>query len=210
MKNFTSNLMITAGMLMMLSAVGLAGYNIREDRDGGAAAGEILARLKPQIAVTAEAAPAPPPEDDPFFAPAPEQIAEELEIDIDENKYIGILSVPSLGLELPVMNGWNYQRLKLAPCRYYGTAAEGNLIIAAHNYRTHFGTINQLNSGDTIVFTEANGTVHTYELLSTEILDGYDVEGMMTGAGEDWNLTLYTCTIGGQSRVTVRAIEMTE
>ena len=40
-----------------------------------------------------------------------------------------------------------------------------------------------------------------YEVVSLEILNPEDVEPMEEG---DWDLTLFTCTIGGQTRVTIR------
>ena len=57
----------------------------------------------------------------------------------DGKSYIGVLDIPALGLSLPVMSQWSYPNLKLAPCRYTGSAYSGNLILAGHNYPSHFG-----------------------------------------------------------------------
>ena len=38
-------------------------------------------------------------------------------------------------------------------------------------------------------------------MVERETLNPTDVAGMEAG---DWDLTLFTCTVGGQSRVTVR------
>ena len=38
-------------------------------------------------------------------------------------------------------------------------------------------------------------------MKETEVLAPTDIEGMESG---DWDLTMFTCTIGGKSRVTVR------
>ena len=43
-------------------------------------------------------------------------------IEIDGQWYIGVLEFPSIGLSLPVMSEWSYSRLKISPCRYYGSA----------------------------------------------------------------------------------------
>ena len=40
----------------------------------------------------------------------------------------------SCGLELPIMSDWDYGRLKIAPCRYYGSVRGENLVLMAHNY----------------------------------------------------------------------------
>ena len=41
----------------------------------------------------------------------------------------------------------------------------------------------------------------TFRMVERETLEPTDLEGMEAG---DWDMTLYTCTVGGQSRVTVR------
>ena len=114
---------------------------------------------------------------------------------------IGILSVPVLELELPVLTDWSYGKLKKAPCHYYGTYYEKDFVIAAHNYRSHFGRLSELQPGDIVVFTDVNGMDRCYEVVLLETLPGNATEEMIT-AGFD--LSLYTCTPGGADRVTVR------
>ena len=114
---------------------------------------------------------------------------------------IGILSVPVLELELPVLTDWSYEKLKKAPCHYYGTYYEKDFVIAAHNYQSHFGRLSELRTGDIVFFTDVNGAAYYYEVVLLETLPGEATEEMIT-AGFD--LSLYTCTPGGASRVTVR------
>ena len=127
-------------------------------------------------------------------------------IELDGNIYIGIISIPKIGIELPVLKNWSYYNLNFSPCRYKGTVSDNNMILAAHNYRSHFGRIGELNSGDEIQFIDINGIVYSYEVVSTEYVGGTNVEAMNFGASDDWNLTLFTCTLDGQTRVTVRAL----
>lgn len=119
----------------------------------------------------------------------------------DGKSYIGVLDIPALGLSLPVISQWSYPDLKLAPCRYTGSAYSGNLILAGHNYPSHFGGLKNLRSGDTVCFTDADGNQFFYQVAELEVLDGTAVEEMTAG---DWQLTLFTCTYGGQSQVAVR------
>lgn len=147
------------------------------------------------------------PEPDIFAEYEDDNAAEEPEVYyyVQELSYMGLLSIPSLGLELPVMSDWSYPNLRIAPCRYSGTVADGNMIIAAHNYRSHFGRISELDSGDEIIFTDGSGVMHKYSVVQSDIVNGKDPAGMEAGS-EDWDLTLFTCTYSGQSRVTVRAV----
>ena len=114
---------------------------------------------------------------------------------------IGVLSLPALGLELPVLTDWSYAKLKKSPCLYYGSYYEKDFVIAAHNYKSHFGRLSQLEPGDIVFFTDVNGVAHYYEVVLLETLPREATEEMIT-AGFD--LSLYTCTPDGVSRVTVR------
>ena len=127
---------------------------------------------------------------------------EEMKIkEIDGYGYIGYLSIPALQLDLPVMSEWDYGRLKISPCRYYGSTKTDNLVIAAHNYRFHFGYLGHLKPGDTVVFTDMESEKHVYQVTSVEQLMPTDVD-KVKDTGDD--LILYTCTYGGAKRITVR------
>ena len=126
------------------------------------------------------------------------------EEDVDGQKYIGVLRIPDLSLELPVISNWSYPNLKNAPCRYAGSAYMNNMVIAAHNYYSHFGHLKDLSPGDEVTFTDVDGNVFQYEVSALEILSPFAVEEMTSG---DWDLTLFTCTVGGQSRVTIRCAQ---
>lgn len=125
---------------------------------------------------------------------------EMTEVEIDGYGYIGYLSIPKLELELPIMADWDYPRLRIAPCRYTGSVRGEDLVLMAHNYARHFGKLSKLVAGDSVVFTDMDGVVTSYEVVVTDLLDPYAVEEMTSG---DFDLTLFTCTYGGQSRVTV-------
>ena len=122
------------------------------------------------------------------------------EVEINGHLYIGYLSIPSLELELPIMSDWSYPKLKIAPCRYSGSLRGEDLVLMAHNYSRHFGKISKLNEGDTISFTDVDGVVTHYQVAAMDILEPTAVEVMTSG---EFDLTLFTCTYGGGSRVTV-------
>lgn len=208
---------ILIGAMLFLSALFLVVYNFKQDNKSGQAASEILSELKEVIPQTTK--PVTEPElplmtiNNDLFSEYEEvttvtEIPEEKTIEIDGSIYIGIIWIPSLNLELPVLGNWSYSNLNYSPCRYEGTVQEGNLIIAAHNYRSHFGNIQNLNIGDQIIFTDVNGVTYEYEVILSELINGYDIESMEFGSADDWDLTLFTCTLSGQSRVTIRAVEI--
>lgn len=122
-------------------------------------------------------------------------------VEIDGYDYIGLIEIPSLELSLPVVNGASSAELKAAPGRYSGSVYTNDMVIAAHNYASHFGTIKNISLGDMVVFTDMDGNVFSYQVLGIELLGLYDVDNMISGS---WDLTLFTCTVGASQRVTVR------
>lgn len=139
-----------------------------------------------------------------FTEPALYQISPKMEMpaqQIDGEAYIGVLTIPALGLELPIMRDWSYPGLRKSPCRYYGSAYTNDLVIAGHNYNRHFGGLANLSVGDAVAFTDMSGNQFSYRVEELEMLQPAAVE-QMTASG--WDLTLFTCTYSGRARVTVR------
>ncbi len=144
------------------------------------------------------------PEPDIFAEYEETETVQEVVYWIDSTSYLGVLYIPAIGIELPVISDWSYPDLRVAPCRYTGSVDEGNLVIAAHNYNCHFGQISSLSTGDEIIFTDGNGVMHTYSVVNSELIGGRNVPAMEEGS-EDWDITLFTCNLSGTNRVTVRA-----
>ena len=191
MRKWIGILCIILGVACLLAAVGFLLYNRWEADTAEETSQELLQDVQRIISqeTTPEEAPSAP-------------VATEMEtIRVDGYDCIGILSVPVLELELPVLTDWSYKKLKKAPCLYYGSYYEADFVIAAHNYKSHFGRLSQLQPGDLVRFTDVSGAVHTYEVVLLETLPKEATQEMIASG---FDLSLYTCTPGGGSRVTVR------
>ena len=195
---------IILGILLVIASIGLAVMNVRTDQMAGEVSSHVLEELS--IPVTEKIDNKPiivgesiVVEEVPDYVLRPE--LEMPEQKVEEIPYIGALEIPALKLELPVIAATEYSYLRIAPCKLYGSAYLDNLVIGAHNYQTHFGKIKNLGYGDTVIFTDLDGNQFTYVVATIEILQPDQVEEMCSG---EWPLTLYTCTLGGQSRITVR------
>lgn len=114
---------------------------------------------------------------------------------------VGIIRVPGVGVELPVLNNWSYELLKLSPCRYSGSIAGQDLILMGHNYKKHFAPLRQVSPGDRVEFLDVSGTSHSYVVAETEVLKPTQLDEL---SSSDYSLTIFTCTPGGQSRFVVR------
>lgn len=190
------------GVLMLVFSVGLAVYNSRTENIAEefveAAVGSldpILTKRKDDIKIRLADGLGYVP--DYILAPDMEMPIEE----IDGNKYIGTIDVPELGLHLPVLSELTDASLKISPSRMQGTVYKKDIIIGAHNYRYHFGSLKNLAVGDELIFTDVDGNEFHYDVSYTEMLYPNQMTELEAG---DWDLTLFTCTIGGAQRVVAR------
>lgn len=198
MRNKLGTAFIILGILFLCSALGLYLYNANESARAMQTSQDALIKAVENIPLV----------------PNPEALAQQLvppellepedlemtEVIIDGYGYIGILSIPSIQLELPVMGDWDYERLKIAPCRYYGNTKEKNLVIMAHNYEGHFRKLEKLKSGESVVFTDMDGISTEYLVEARDVLPPESIEEMTAG---DFPLTLFTCTYTGESRIAI-------
>lgn len=199
------------GLLLIAAALFLTIYNFMDDNRASRSAHGVMDQLR-------EMRPEKESEEDDA---ASQSAAGEVEVPdyvlnpkmempvkvIDGQEYIAVLKIPAFGLELPVLSQWSYPNLRIAPCRYQGSAYTDDLVIAAHNYTSHFGNLKNLQEGDTVILTDMDDNVFTYKVALRETLMPTAVEEMSSG---DWDLTLFTCTLGGSYRVTVRCERVRE
>ena len=122
-------------------------------------------------------------------------------VSVSGASYMGILSIPKLERILPVQDSWSLHQLKQSPCRYSGGVYDGGLVIAAHNYKTHFGGLGTLSHGDTVTLTMLDGSQNNYVVAEVCTVDAADIDGMVDSG---YDLSLFTCTYGGKARLTVR------
>lgn len=193
---------INLGLLLLAAALFLAAYNRNESYQAQRQSDVVLEEMSQALEQTVPAQTVPRQTEPPELPEAMEEPQREMPVrTIHGRDYIGVLTIPALELELPVLSQWDYTNLRIAPCRYEGSVYNGSLILCAHNYSSHFGRLKSLREGDVVQFTDMDDNVYTYQVVGLETLSPTDVEGMESG---DWDLTLFTCTVGGQSRVTVR------
>ena len=227
MKSKSGIVCIVLGAVLLLGALLLSRLNLREDQLAGQASMDTLPQLVQQIqertgeesAESTDTQPQQPQEStgedstDPVDVPLqipPELLTEEdkkmTEAEIDGNLYIGYLSIPAVGIELPVISTWSYPRLKIAPCRYAGSVLGEDLVIMAHNYAAHFKPISKLEIGDDVFFMDMDGNRIHYAVVGKDVLEATAVEEMTAG---DFDLTLFSCTYDGSARITIYCDRLT-
>ena len=187
MRKRAAKLFIAAGAVLITASLLLALYNILEARKAGKDAERLLGAVKEVVAQL----PTPALPDTPLPAEMPVT-------EVDGYGIIGFIALPELGIELPVMDQWDYQRLTKAPCRHFGSSRTDDLVIAAHNYESHFKRLSELSEGSEAIFTDMEGYENRYILQRLQTLQS-DAVDAVRDSGCD--LVLYTCTPGGAARV---------
>ena len=208
MRKLFGTALVLLGAILLCAALAVTGRNLWLEERTDPVLDQAVEQLKQQThqppAPTQPEAPAHPgvelPSEEDALRPMPE-------VDIDGVGYIGYLSIPELTLELPVIGENSEENLEIAPCRFYGTAYQKNFVIGGHRYRRHFRKLSTLGYGDTVRFKDMDGYEFTYEVTELEVLDPSQAQYLCSG---DWDLSLYTCTPGGLSRVVLRCLRVSK
>lgn len=196
------------GTATIIASLWLCGYNVYSDAAASRTADAVYSSLNAHIKSSETKAEAETADISGTEEVIPNYVLDPNrpmpETKVDGVSYIGTLEIPAIDVALPVAGGFTYDTLKSVPCRYSGSAYLGDMIVCAHNYTSQFANIPKLAVGDIVIFTDIDGNSFTYKVSETETIPADGIEEMSSG---DWDLTLFTCTLGGQSRITVRCIE---
>ena len=220
MKRKIGTILMIFGLVCLLAAGGLYAYSEilerRADRGAAEAMQEILAQMEAQRLAREAAAVTPEPEQTSPVTPRPTVRPEPEETPAQEEppeptatpeppvlEYCGYLTIPDLNLVLPVCSTCSALQLMYAPCRYSGTVEGNDLVISAHNYKSHFGKLKNLSEGAKISFTDMDGVETNYVVKESEVLQPEEVRKMVISG---YDLTLFTCTKGGLTRYTLRCM----
>ena len=127
---------------------------------------------------------------------------------VGDDGVIGVLEIPALDEELPIIGKWSYKLLKISVCRYKGPNPneEGNLVVIGHNYKngSHFGHLSKLSVGDEVFVTDAKTNTRVrYEVYQVKSIAPDAFSALKSYRGE-CGLTLMTCKDDGTNRLLVR------
>ena len=179
-KSRTWIIFVLAGVLLVAAGLMLWGYNNAESNRAFSESNRILPIIKETI----------------------NEDKDNKVINVEGNDYMGYLSIESINLEVPVMRDWDYDKLEIAPCRQKGEVANGDLIIAGHNFKSQFGRLREIKSGDAIYFTDTKGNENLYNVVNIGVIDEDSADRLNNSK---YDLVLYTCTDSGKERVYVGA-----
>lgn len=116
-----------------------------------------------------------------------------------DDEIFGVISIPKLGLEMPIYLGASYDHMAIGAAHLSQTSLpiggkNTNCVIAGHRGwkgAEYFLHVTDLKPGDEILITNLWETLH-YTVTDTQIIMPNDVEQVLIQEGKDM-LTLLTC-----------------
>ena len=121
-------------------------------------------------------------------------------LNVSGNGIMGYVSIPKLGVELPVYHGISAEVLNVACGHLEGTSLpvggeSTHCVLSAHRGLPHaklFTELDKMELGDTFTLTVLDRTL-TYQVDQIKVVRPYEIDDVQIVAGEDL-CTLLTCT----------------
>ena len=125
---------------------------------------------------------------------------------------IGVINIPSIDVNYPILSTYSDALLKIAPCKFHGPNPNevGNLCIAGHNYKNSkfFSKVPSLDTGDIIEITDLGDNTLKYEVYDKFIVNPDELECTSQKTEGKREITLITCTNDNKQRYIIKAREI--
>lgn len=142
----------------------------------------------------------------------PDNVIKEIDAEIEGYKVVGIIKIPKIDIEYPILEKTDKTSLNLSITKFWGEKINqiGNVVLAGHNNLNNkmFGKIDKLENGDIIELTDSQMVTVKYEVFKTYIVDPNDIQCILPEDESTREVTLITCTNGDKERFIVKAREM--
>ncbi len=126
--------------------------------------------------------------------------------------YESILSIPSLGIQYPVLSETSDELLKISLNKFWGGSPNsvGNYCVVGHNYRSGkmFGKLARINTGDSVYLQDMSGRKLEYQVYDKYVVYPEDVACTSQITNGLKEMTLITCTEQGKKRLIVKCREV--
>lgn len=139
-------------------------------------------------------------------------VIKEIDEEIEGYKVVGIINIPKINIEYPILEKTNKESLKLSITKFWGEKInqKGNVVLAGHNNLNNkmFGKIDRLENGDIIELTDSQMVAVEYQVFDKYIIDPNDINCIFPIDENTREITLITCTNRDKNRLVVKAREI--
>ena len=141
-----------------------------------------------------------------------ESSIEKIDAELGGYKVIGIIKIPKIDLEYPILEKTNVESLNISVTKFWGNDINeiGNVTIAGHNTLAGamFGKLKKLEEGDIIELTDKQNITLKYKVFETNVIDPNDISIILPIEEGTREVTLITCENGQTNRRIVKAREI--
>lgn len=139
-------------------------------------------------------------------------VIKEIDEEIEGYKVVGIINIPKINIEYPILEKTNKESLKLSITKFWGEKInqKGNVVLAGHNNLNNkmFGKIDKLENGDIIELTDSQMVAVEYQVFDKYVIDPNDINCIFPVEENTREVTLITCTNRDKNRLVVKAREI--
>ena len=134
---------------------------------------------------------------------------QEIDEQIEGHKVVGIIKIPKINLEYPILETTSKETLNLSITKFWGNKVNeiGNVTFAGHNNLngTMFGKIKNLETDDIIELTDIQNVTLKYKVFKKYVTDPNDITVILPEQEGVREITLITCTNGNKNRLIIKA-----
>ena len=130
----------------------------------------------------------------------------------DDNNYyqlFGTIEIPKISLKYSIFSTLDEEKLKIAPCKFFGKDlnSNDNICIAAHNYDNgkFFSDIIQLDIND-VIYLFSDNIKYSYNVISKYEVNPNNLDPIFEYDNNKY-LTLVTCNNLNGNRVIIKAVQ---
>ena len=169
MKSKPGLIILLAGVLCVTAAAGLFVFNTVRSAQAGNESRHAVEVLTEVIGKEASKSHNLPTDDPDREMPA---------IEVEGERYLGILDIPALGLTLPVGESLDDDALQSTPCRYSGSIYDRTMQIGATTQKGQYDFYRSLSVGDTLYLTDMEGNRFSYSITDIKYSKKADSEAL--------------------------------
>ena len=137
---------------------------------------------------------------------------EDLDLEIEGNKVIGIIVIDKIGIRYPIIEYKNIDSLNISICKYSGPDInqEGNLCLMGHNMRNgvFFSNLYKLENGDNIEIVNMFGKSVKYIMYDKYYIEPTEMKVLESSSEELKEVTLITCNNSSNKRLIIKLREV--
>lgn len=138
--------------------------------------------------------------------------AEKIQLQYQGYNVIGLIEIPAIDLEYPILEKTTQETMNISISRFYGGDINeyGNVSLAGHNNYsgTMFGKNHNLKLEDKVLLTDLTGRTIEYEIYDIFSTDPNDTSILETTEPDKREVTLITCKNGRSKRLIIKAREI--